>query len=170
MDFLTIDGNQSTGYPLVEDHSINLYLSEQHDRCTANTLIDTWKLGQSYLNPFGEICKREYFQSLQERASINHRQPKPVSLRPPVSEVIILIKENLPRGSWRLHVSKILSLNKGLDGYVRSANVKTSTGRTSTRPINFLFSLETSPLPLDFLPLPLSTQHPERNNANERGS
>jgi len=51
----------------------------------------------------------------------------------------VLIHDDTPRKQWKLAV--IEGLNKGEDGLIRSANVRTSSGQTN-RPITKLYSLE----------------------------
>ena len=51
----------------------------------------------------------------------------------------MLIHDDTPRVNWRMAV--IESVNKGADGMIRSANVRTFTGRTN-RPIARLYPLE----------------------------
>ena len=52
---------------------------------------------------------------------------------------IVLIHDDTPRVQWKLAV--IEGVNKEADGLIRSANVRTSTGRTN-RPIARLYPLE----------------------------
>ena len=52
---------------------------------------------------------------------------------------VVLIHDNTPRIQWKLAI--IEEINKGEDGFIRSANVKTSTGKTN-RPITKLYPLE----------------------------
>ena len=54
---------------------------------------------------------------------------------------IVLVHDNTTRINWRLAV--IESVNKGADGMIRSANIRTATGRTN-RPIAKLYPLEVS--------------------------
>ena len=51
----------------------------------------------------------------------------------------VLIHDDTPRVQWKLAI--IEGVNKGADGLIRSANVRTSTGRTN-RPIARLYPLE----------------------------
>jgi len=52
---------------------------------------------------------------------------------------VVLMHDDTPRVQWKLAV--IEQVNKGADGLIRSANVRTTTGRTS-RPIPRLHPLE----------------------------
>ena len=52
---------------------------------------------------------------------------------------VVLIHDDTPRIQWKLAI--IEEINKGEDGLIRSANVKTSTGKTNW-PITKLYPLE----------------------------
>ena len=55
---------------------------------------------------------------------------------------IVFIKDNMPRGSWRL--GKVIELIQNTDGFVRSARVQTQSGRILGRPLCLLYPIETS--------------------------
>ena len=52
---------------------------------------------------------------------------------------VVLTHDDTARVNWRMAV--IESVNKGADGMIRSANIRTSTGRTN-RPVARLYPLE----------------------------
>ena len=54
---------------------------------------------------------------------------------------VVLVHDDTTRIHWKLAV--IESVNKGADGMIRSANIRTATGRTN-RPIARLYPLEVS--------------------------
>ena len=85
---------------------------------------------------------------------------------------VVLIHDDLPRGSWKMAVIK--RLIDGHDGYVRAAEVRTKNGQTN-RPISKLYPLEISTDENDtvtelensddkHLP-PVMTQRPTRSSA-----
>ncbi|XP_065916009.1 uncharacterized protein [Dysidea avara] len=78
--------------------------------------------------------QKEYLTSLREfhRSTGNNTQMIGVG-------DVVLIHDDAPRIQWRLGV--VEHLNKGNDGFARSANVRTSTGQTN-RPITKLYPLE----------------------------
>lgn len=47
---------------------------------------------------------------------------------------VVLIKDNVPRGSWK--IGRIVSLAKNSDGYICSGKVTLSSGRIIRRPVN----------------------------------
>ena len=54
---------------------------------------------------------------------------------------VVLIHDDTPRIQWKLAV--IEQVNKGADGLIHSADIRTSTGKTN-RPIAKLYPLEIS--------------------------
>lgn len=60
----------------------------------------------------------------------------------PKSGDIVLIKDDTPRGNWRL--GRLAMLMKSADGEIRSAKVQTASGHFINRPLNLLFPLEVS--------------------------
>ena len=76
----------------------------------------------------------EYLTSLREfhRSTGNNTQTIGVG-------DVVFIHDDAPRTQWRLGVVEYL--NKGNDGFARSAKVRTSTGQTN-RPITKLYPLE----------------------------
>ena len=54
---------------------------------------------------------------------------------------VVLVHDDSKRVNWKLAV--IESVNKGKDNMIRSANIRTATGRTN-RPISRLYPLEVS--------------------------
>ncbi len=53
---------------------------------------------------------------------------------------MVLVKENLPRGSWK--IAKIKELNRSADGNYRSAKLSLPNKKTFVRPIALLYPLE----------------------------
>ena len=103
---------------------------------TSQQLLETWKLGQKWLNQLWCCWKNDYLLSLRERETkkSNHG----------VSHLkvgqVVLIKDSLPRGQWR--VEKILELIKGRDERIRSAKVTVTPRKELHRALNMLYPLE----------------------------
>jgi len=100
------------------------------------------------LSHFWSRWRMEYLTALREF----HRTTGSNSQTVRAGDVVI-IHDDTPRVQWRLAV--IESVNKGGDGLIRSATVRTSTGRTN-RPIARLYPLEVA-----------ATEVPVSNTANE---
>ena len=78
--------------------------------------------------------------SLRERTQSVLKSRRIESSYSPKVDDVMLIKDNVPRGCWK--VGKVVSLVSSLDGCVRSANVSLSSGRVIARPLNLLYPLE----------------------------
>ena len=82
---------------------------------------------------FWQRLSREYLRSLQIRQFWNQREK---NLKE--NDIVIIVNEQVPRCHWPLGV--VTKVNVSLDGLVRSADIKTSTG-ILTRPVNKLVLL-----------------------------
>ena len=109
---------------------------------TAITLTESWKKGLRHLNRFWQVWRDNYLLSLRERTQNKLKtQGIHTSCSAKVGH-IVLIKEDLPRGCWKL--GKIIELIKDGDEQVRSAKVLLPTKRVIGRPLNLLYSVEIS--------------------------
>lgn len=107
-----------------------------------NKLLKNWKKGQKFLDNFWKIWKDDYLICLRERTQSSLRQARvkaPFSVR--VGD-IVMIKDDLPRGTWKM--GKIVELRQSRDGQVRSAKVKQASGKILGRPLKLLYPLECS--------------------------
>lgn len=136
--FLTL--NPTTGLPEQElDENDNDYIPKESTR---DNLLKLWKKGQKLLNSFWKMWREDYVMSLRERMQSSLKAGK---LRSPFQANIgdtVLLKDDLPRGCWRLGliVGRVLSH----DNNVRSVKVKLASGRVLNRPLNLLYPLECS--------------------------
>ena len=140
-DFLSL--NTTTGPPHLNTEDND---PEYTDKTTsADELLSLWRKGLSHIDRFWKIWSDEYLLSLQECYQQNHRSPRVKSaIQPTVSEVVLL-KENSPRGTWKLAV--ITELIPSEDGNVRSARVCTQSGHILHRAIHMLYPLEIGSTP-----------------------
>ena len=136
--FLTL--NPNTGMPTLDydkhDQDYNPYES------SAERLLQIWKKGQKLLNSFWQVWRNEYLLSLRERTQTHLKTKKLKSHISPSVGDIVLIKDDIPRGCWRL--GKVTHLASSFDGCIRSAEVQLSSGKVLRRPLNLLFPTETS--------------------------
>ena len=78
--------------------------------------------------------KREYLTALRETHNVTGNNEQRVKIGD-----VVLVHDDTPRIKWRLAV--IEGVNKGADGLIRSADIRTTTGKTN-RPIARLYPLE----------------------------
>lgn len=130
--------NQNTGIPESEPDNNDTDYSPYES--TAERLLQTWKKGQKLLNLFWKVWRDEYLLSLRERTQSVLKSRQIQSHFSPNIDNIVLIKDDIPRGCWR--VGTVVSLVFSLDWCVRSAKVALSSGRVIARPLNLLFPVE----------------------------
>ena len=106
---------------------------------TSQKLLDKWKTGQNYLNQFWKIWSKDYLLNLRERSQLFKSKKNSSKLVPKVRDVV-LIKDNLPRGQWK--IGRINKLIQGRDNVVRSAMVTLPSRRTIHRALKLLYPIE----------------------------
>ena len=94
---------------------------------------------QSLLNRFWDQWKRHYLLSLRERGIWGAHG---TSTEPQVGEVVAIHEEHLPRLRWKL--VRIVQIQEGRDGKIRSAVVQVSRGNRIRHPVSLLYPLEVS--------------------------
>lgn len=109
---------------------------------SAERLFKSWKKGQKLLNAFWKIWQDEYLLSLRERTQRMLKSVRIQSSNSPAVGDVVLIKENAPRGSWKL--GKVGELVSSRDHCIRSAKVLMPSGRIIARPLNLLCPIEVS--------------------------
>ena len=132
---------------------------------TSDELLQICKKGQVHLNNLWKIWRDEYLLSLRERFKNQIKTTNTLSKLYPKIGQIVHIKENLPRGAWKL--GKIIKLIESEDGEIRAATLL-PTRNTVNRPINLLYPLETAPVSdeLNSDPLPHEQIQQEENGLN----
>ena len=132
--------NPFTGIPqCVPDYSDPDYSPKDS---SAEQILKYWKKGQKLLDSFWTIWRNEYLTSLRERTNVHLKASRTQSASPCKVGDIVLIKDDMPRGNWRM--GNIEGLVTSADNSVRSAKVRTSTGRILGRPLCLLYPIETS--------------------------
>ena len=127
-----------TGIAVIEQDLDPDYLTKIS---TKETLISKWTMLQSYVNRLWKIWSNEYLLSLRERYQLSYAKGTK-GLATPKEADIVLIKEDLPRGSWRL--GKIIELIRSRDDEIRAAKVQLASKKFFSRAINQLYPLECS--------------------------
>ncbi|KAK6113909.1 hypothetical protein QQG55_53610 [Brugia pahangi] len=90
------------------------------------------------------VIKQMQLENPKDRYQLEHKSPRNVEKRRPIEgEVVLLDEPHAPRGTWKL--ARIKKLNVANDGYVRSAQIETSSGKLLNRPVSTLYPLEVTP-------------------------
>ena len=87
-----------------------------------------WKQSQAVAEHVWKRWAREYIPSLTRRSKWRQEA---INLQ--VGDLVLMAESNLSRGSWPL--ARVIRVFPGEDGRVRSAELRTSGGRTYTRPV-----------------------------------
>ena len=99
-DFLSL--NTTTGLPHLNTEDND---PEYTDKTTStDKLLSSWRKGLSHIDQFWKIWSDEHLLSLQECYQQNHRSPRVKSSIQPMVGEVLLLKENAPRGTWKLAV------------------------------------------------------------------
>ena len=97
-DFLSLNPKTRTPELQVDDINPDYLLHVS----TTQRLLDTWEKGQKHLNSFWQTWRDEYLLSLRERTQTHIKENRIRSQQTPKTGHIVLIKENLPRGTWKI--------------------------------------------------------------------
>ena len=131
--------NPKMGLPAYEN-SDTLDTDYNPNETSAERLLVTWKRGLKHLDTFWEIWKNDYLISFRERSQIKLKESRVKSPYKASVGDVVLIKDNLPRGTWR--IGRIKELIVSRDEQIRSAKVLLPNNKTIGRPINLLFPIE----------------------------
>ena len=113
---------------------------EPYQPSSKSILLNIWKKGQRLLESFWKIWKSDYLLSLRERLKLKLKSPRIEANETPRIGDIVQLKEDLPRGSWKL--GKIVELITSNDGNIRAAKVLLPTKNVVNRSLNLLYPLE----------------------------
>ena len=111
------------------------------------------------LDRFCQIWRNDYLLSLRERSQIKLKETRVKSPYSATKGDIVLIKDELPRGSWR--IGRIVELVKSGDDEIRSAKVLLPSRKVLGRPLKLLYPIE--------CPLENEEHIIDRNNKNSQG-
>lgn len=84
-------------------------------------LLNSWRRSQQLANRFWKIWVNEYLPTIAQRTKW-YRKTEPLA----VGDIVIVVNEGTPRNTWQK--GRIIGVNPGNDGQVRSAAVQTNTG------------------------------------------
>ena len=137
-DFLSMNSNNvvCNEYPEEKDLEYQLTVTISN----ADKLLNVWKRGQQKMKQFWQLWKNDYLLNLRERAQLYLKGPKKQAHNIPQVGDVVLIKENLPRGRWKVGV--IHKLIQGKDKLVRLAKVMVSPRSYLHRALSLLYPIE----------------------------
>ena len=125
-------------FSLEDDHDITFNPKVN----SAETLIRTWKKGLKHLEKFWRVWRDDYLLNLRERTQSSLKSPRVQSTTTVKVGHVDLLKDNLPRGCWR--IGRIAELVRSRDQQVRSAKVLLPSKKIIGRPLNLLYPIECS--------------------------
>ncbi|CAC5413046.1 FAM208A [Mytilus coruscus] len=98
--FLTL--NKHTGIPERIDNDDDPKYKPQFS--STDNLLELWKKGQKHLNRFWKVWRDDYLLSIRERTTVKLKEKRVRSNQYPQISDIVLIKDDLPRGMWKIGV------------------------------------------------------------------
>ena len=135
-DFLNL--NPKSGIPVIEIH--NSHDPDYGKKSSTDKLLEIWGKGQQHLNSLWRVWKDDYLLNLRERRQTHVKSPRIQAAEELKVGSIVLLKEDLPRGVWKM--AKITELISSNDGKIRAAKVLLPTKKVLNRPLNLLYPLE----------------------------
>ena len=137
MHFLSMNpkiGSRATANDHEDDPDYNIY-----NLSSSKNLLEIWKKGQRHQEELWKIWKSDYLLNLRERSQIYIKHPRLQSFQEPRVGDIVQVKENSPRGTWRVgHITELISQ----DQIEREARVQLPTRDNIQRSIYHPFPLE----------------------------
>ena len=100
--------NPYSGIPTTDNDQYDLDYSPYESSSIRLISLQIWKKGQKLLNTFWKVWRDEYLLSLRERMQSTLKSGRIKSQSASSVVDVVLIKDDLPRGCWRL--GKLLSL------------------------------------------------------------
>ena len=106
-----------------------------------------WKRGQKHVDNFWKLWRDDYLSSLRERSQTNLKGPRTHSQFITNAGDVILIKDDLPRGSWRM--GRIQDLITSRNGQIRSGKILLPSKKVLGGPLSLLYPIECQPKDTD---------------------
>ncbi|XP_065197652.1 uncharacterized protein LOC135829177 [Sycon ciliatum] len=105
----------------------------------AQNLLSVWKKGQRTLDQFWRVWRDDYLADLRNSHTRKLRQARVTASEQPAVDDVVLIRDDMPRGSWRL--GRIVALHTSKDMEIRSATVITAEKTELKRPLSLLYPI-----------------------------
>ena len=109
-------------------------------KSSTDKLVEIWGKGQQHLNSLWKVWKDDYLLNLRERRQTHVKGPRIQAAEEPKVGSIVFLKEDLPRGVWKM--TKITELISSNDGKIQAPKVLLPTKKVLNRPLNLLYPLE----------------------------
>jgi hypothetical protein len=129
-----------TKHTRIPEHEDNEGKDYTPHMSSTDNLLSVWKKGKKHSNRFWQIWRDDYLLNLRERTTFKLKERRVLSHHEATIGDIVLIKDDLPRGMWKIR--KIIELTVSSDGKIRSTKIMLPTNKTLNRTLNFLYSLE----------------------------
>ena len=107
---------------------------------SSRVLLQSWLKGIQHLDRFWRRWRDEYLLSLREQHRWEVKQNHPLKDKHPQVGDVVMLREELPRGTWKL--AKIQQLHNSTDNQIRAATVQLPSGRRLIRSLADLAPLE----------------------------
>ncbi|XP_065182717.1 uncharacterized protein LOC135813554 [Sycon ciliatum] len=105
----------------------------------AQNFLSVWKKGQRTLDQFWRVWRDDYLVDLRNSHTRKLRQARVAASEQPAVDDVVLIRDDMPRGSWRL--GRIVALHTSKDMEIRSATVITAEKTELKRPLSLLYPI-----------------------------
>ena len=144
--FMLLIAYYAENYAGIIDSSLNLTeeIDPEFDASKivscSQQLLETWKWEQKLLNQFWNVWRQEYLSGLREQSQATLKRPRSNTGRIPKVGEVVLVKENLPRGYWK--VGRICELFLSQDKRIRSARITFGPNKFVNRVLSYLYPIE----------------------------
>ena len=135
-DFLGL--NPKSGIPVIKIHGP--HDPDYEKKSSTDKLVEIWGKGQQHLNSLWKVWKDDYLVNLRERRQAQVKGPRIQAAEEPKVGSVWLLKEDLPRGVWKM--AKITELISSNDGKIREDKVLLLTKKVLNSPLALLYPLE----------------------------
>ena len=132
--------NTMTGTPPLGTEEESKDPDYKETQSSKEILLNKWKKGQNILDSFWVTWRNDYLLNLRERSQIKLKSKRIESKELAKVGNVVQVKENAPRGSWK--IAKIVELIPNSDGNIRAAKLLLLSKNIVTRPLNLLYPLE----------------------------
>ena len=135
-DFLGL--NPKSGIPIIEIHGP--HDPDNGKQSSTDKSVEIWGKDQQHLNSLWKVWKGDYLLNLRERRQTHVKGPRIQAAEEPIEGRIVFLKEDVPRGVWKM--AKTTELISNNDGKIQAAKVLLPTKKVLNRSLTLLYPLE----------------------------